>query len=54
MVFSMLVNSQLNLSVQDLHLYPIMSEDKKGNYTDLEGFSTDTLKGRLGELRRYL
>ena len=54
MVFSMQVNSQLNLSVEDLHLYAIMSEEKKGNHTDLEGFSTDTLKSRLGELRRYL
>lgn len=31
-----------------------MSEEKNGNYTDLEGFTTDALKGRLGELRRYL
>jgi hypothetical protein len=31
-----------------------MSEKNKGNVDELEGFSTDALKGRLGELRRYL
>ncbi len=30
-----------------------MSE-QQGNFEELEGFSTDALKGRLGELRRYL
>ncbi|MDF1784393.1 MAG: peptide chain release factor 2 [Verrucomicrobiales bacterium] len=29
-----------------------MSEKNKGNVDELEGFSTDALKGRLGELRR--
>lgn len=31
-----------------------MSDQKKGNFDELEGFSTDALQGRLGELRRYL
>jgi hypothetical protein len=31
-----------------------MSEQNKGNVDELEGFSTDSLKVRLGELRRYL
>lgn len=31
-----------------------MAEDKKANFTDLEAFTTDALKARLSELRRYL
>ena len=31
-----------------------MNDDKKGQIEGLEGFSTEALKDRLGELRRYL
>jgi hypothetical protein len=36
------------------YLNPTMDNRNKAVLTDLQAYDTDALKGRLGELRRYL
>ena len=50
--FRLLLTDHRQLTTDDRHLN--MPEDDKNEPIDLNAFQTEDLKGRLGELRRYL